>query len=168
MTIRELREKFEQENADKREEGCVVTFEGVDGYDVYNTSVPFFYQGKEYIFGRVEKRDEWACSAVCLFAKKAEDVWERVKDTMMYQLEDPFITELNGEFVLGGTRVDYSGGKLSGFCGVFYKGNDLFHLRYYTTGPKGMKDIRLVQLPERKTGCIFQTEGRRGQKSVWK
>lgn len=159
MTIRELREKFEQENADKREAGCVVTFEGVDGYDVYNTSVPFFYQGKEYIFGRVEKRDEWACSAVCLFAKKAEDVWERVKDTMMYQLEDPFITELNGEFVLGGTRVDYSGGKLSGFCGVFYKGNDLFHLRYYTTGPKGMKDIRLVQLPDGKLGVFSRPRG---------
>lgn len=57
MSIRELREKFEQERAKKQEQGILLTFE-VEGYDVYNTSVPFMYEGKEYIFGRVERRNE--------------------------------------------------------------------------------------------------------------
>ena len=46
MSIRELREKFEQERAEKQEQGILLTFEGVEGYDVYNTSVPFMYEGK--------------------------------------------------------------------------------------------------------------------------
>lgn len=71
MSIRELREKFEQERAEKQEQGILLTFEGVEGYDVYNTSVPFMYEGKEYIFGRVERRNEWATSTVCLFSKKS-------------------------------------------------------------------------------------------------
>ena len=159
MSIRELREKFEQERAEKQEQGILLTFEGVEGYDVYNTSVPFMYEGKEYIFGRVERRNEWATSTVCLFSKKAEDVWERVKDTMMYQLEDPFVVRINGELVLGGTRVDFSRGKLSGFCGVFYKGTNLFNLYYFTTGPQQMKDIRYVQLPDGKLGVFSRPRG---------
>ena len=157
MSIRELREKFEQERAE--EQGILLTFEGVEGYDVYNTSVPFMYEGKEYIFGRVERRNEWATSTVCLFSKKAEDVWERVKDTMMYQLEDPFVVRINGELVLGGTRVDFSRGKLSGFCGVFYKGTNLFNLYYFTTGPQQMKDIRYVQLTDGKVGVFSRPRG---------
>ena len=159
MSIRELREKFEQERAEKQEQGILLTFEGVEGYDVYNTSVPFMYEGKEYIFGRVERRNEWATSTVCLFSKKAEDVWERVKGTMMYQLEDPFVVRINGELVLGGTRVDFSRGKLSGFCGVFYKGTNLFNLYYFTTGPQQMKDIRYVQLTDGKVGVFSRPRG---------
>lgn len=159
MSIRELREKFEQEKAGKQEQGVLLTFEGVEGYDVYNTSVPFLYEGKEYIFGRVERRNEWATSAVCLFSKKAEDVLDRVRDTMMYQLEDPFVVRINNELVLGGTRVDYSRGKLVGFCGVFYKGTNLFNLHYFTTGPQQMKDIRYVQLPDGKVGVFSRPRG---------
>ena len=33
MSIRELREKFEQERAEKQEQGILLTFEGVEGYD---------------------------------------------------------------------------------------------------------------------------------------
>lgn len=159
MNIRELREKFDQEMAAKGVTGNILKFEGVDGYDVYNTSHPFSYEGKEYMFGRVERRDEWARSVVCLFSKKAEDVWELVKKAMIYQLEDPFITELNGEIVLGGTRVNYSKGMLSGFCGVFYKGKDLFDLHYYTTGPEDMKDIRLVKLADGRLGVFSRPRG---------
>ena len=32
-------------------------------------------EGKEYIFGRGEGRNEWATSTVCLFSKKAETLF---------------------------------------------------------------------------------------------
>lgn len=66
---------------------------------------------------------------------------------------------INGELVLGGTRVDFSRGKLSGFCGVFYKGTNLFNLYYFTTGPQQMKDIRYVQLTDGKVGVMIYTVG---------
>ena len=47
----------------------VLTFKGVDGYDVYNPSIPFELNGKTYIAGRVEKRDSER-SKVKLFDKK--------------------------------------------------------------------------------------------------
>ncbi len=158
MDIREMRERFEQQ--EPVYERHLLTFEGVDGYDVYNTSVPFAYEGKNYLFGRVERREEWANSTVRLFVCREEDTWEIVPESMIYQLEDPFVIRLQDEFVLGGTRVDYSRGQLAGFCGVFYKGRDPFHLRYYTTGPKDMKDIRMVELED---GCLGVFSRPRGE-----
>ncbi|MCI8287119.1 MAG: DUF1861 family protein [Lachnospiraceae bacterium] len=157
MDIREMRENFDRQGPVY--ESHLLTFEGVDGYDVYNTSFPFRYEGKRYLFGRVERREEWANSTVRLFSEKGKDIWETVPESMIYQLEDPFVVKLQGDFVLGGTRVDYSGGKLAGFCGVFYAGKDPFHLRYYTTGPKGMKDIRMVELEDGRIGVFSRPRG---------
>lgn len=157
MGIREQREQFEKNG--KIYEKSVLCFRGVEGYDVYNTSVPFGYQGKTYLFGRVERRGEWARSVVRLFEWKGEDLWESVPDTMIYQLEDPFVMEWKGELVMGGTRVDYSKGELSGFCGVFYKGKNPFELYYYTTGPKNMKDIRMVELADGRLGVFSRPRG---------
>ncbi|MCI8799122.1 DUF1861 family protein [Acetatifactor muris] len=157
MDIREMRENFDRQGPVY--ESHLLTFEGVDGYDVYNTSVPFRYEGKRYLFGRVERREEWANSTVRLFSEKGKDIWEIVPESMIYQLEDPFVVKLQGDFVLGGTRVDYSRGKLAGFCGVFYTGKDPFNLRYYTTGPKGMKDIRMVELEDGRIGVFSRPRG---------
>lgn len=157
MDIREMRENFDRQGLVY--ESHLLAFEGVSGYDVYNTSTPFLYEGKKYLFGRVERREEWANSTVRLFAEKEEDEWEVVPESMIYQLEDPFVVTLQGEFVLGGTRVDYSRGKLAGFCGVFYTGKDPFHLRYYTTGPRGMKDIRMVELEDGRIGVFSRPRG---------
>lgn len=55
MDIREMRERFEQQGLIY--ERNLLTFAGVEGYDVYNTSVPFAYEGKSYLFVRVERRE---------------------------------------------------------------------------------------------------------------
>ncbi len=39
-------------------------FQGVEGYDVYNPTAPFSYQGKTMICARVEKRDSEVSQAV--------------------------------------------------------------------------------------------------------
>ena len=54
-------------------ESSLIRFIGVDGFDVYNCSVPFIYNGKKHIYGRVEKREEWANSHVRLFVETGKN-----------------------------------------------------------------------------------------------
>ena len=70
MSIRELREKFEQERAEKQEQGILLTFEGVEGYDVYNTSVPFMYEGKSIFSAGWSAAMSGQHSTVCDFFQK--------------------------------------------------------------------------------------------------
>ena len=65
MNLAEKKEVFEKQC--KIYEKSILRFVGVDGYDVYNTTIPFWYEGKQYLFGRVEKRGEWARSWARLF-----------------------------------------------------------------------------------------------------
>lgn len=146
MYIAEKRRQFEKEK--KIYESALLTFQGVDGYDVYNCSIPFDWQGETYIYGRVEKRDEWARSRTMLFRQTGKDQYQLVAGSMIYQLEDPFVSVVREELVLGGTHVRYECGRIINYYDYFYKGKDLDDLYYFTTGPDHMKDIRLVELPE--------------------
>jgi len=56
-------------------ESAQLRFHGVAGYDVYNTSIPFEWHGTRYLFGRVERRAEWARSWVRLFENTGQDDW---------------------------------------------------------------------------------------------
>lgn len=125
-------------------------------FDVYNPSGAFEFKGKEYIFGRVEKRKDWANSRIMLFRKEGFG-WRRVRRFKPLKLEDPFISEISGEFVLGGVFVKKSSGKLD-FKTVFYKGNSLFSLKKFAEGPWGMKDIRLIELSDGKIGVFTRPQ----------
>ena len=48
MTMKEKKARFEA--ARPQQENVLLTFTGVDGYDVYNCSIPFTWEGREYIF----------------------------------------------------------------------------------------------------------------------
>lgn len=159
MTLIEQRELFEKEK--KIYKSVKVKFTGVDGYDVYNTSIPFNWKGKTYIYGRIEKREEWARSWVRLFQNAGRDEWALVPDSMIYQLEDPYITFVDDEIVLGGTHVRMKQGKIDTYYGYFYKGKDLHDLVYFTTGPDYMKDIRLVKLDGTRIGVFSRPRGKK-------
>lgn len=131
-----------------------LTFLGVNNFDVYNCSQPFNWSGKNYLFGRVEKREEWMRSWVRLFEQTGVDRWTVVPDSMIYQLEDPYISVINNELVFGGTHVRLQQNKLDTYYGYFYSGKDINNLYYFTTGPDFMKDIRLVQLSDGKIGVF--------------
>ena len=142
---------------DKRavpEDRAKPTFRGVDGYDVYNPSIPFWWQGTRFIFGRVERRSEWTRSWVRLFQESAPDEWRLVEGSMIYQLEDPYIAIIGDELVMGGTHVRNNKGQLDTYYGYFYRGRDLHDLYYFTTGPDCMKDIRLVQMLDGRVGVF--------------
>lgn len=152
MNLKQQREEFEQKKIIL--ESVVLTFQGVEGYDVYNTSIPFNWEGNEYLFGRVERRSEWARSWVRLFENSGKDDWTLVPDSMIWQLEDPYIARVNGQIVLGGTHVRFKTGVIDTYYGYFYRGTDLNDLYYFTTGPETMKDIRLVQLVDGRIGVF--------------
>ncbi|RAV05033.1 DUF1861 family protein [Paenibacillus sp. YN15] len=140
-------------------ESALLAFRGVDGFDVYNCSIPFQWNGKRFLFGRVERREEWARSWVRLFEETGKDEWTLAPDSMIYTLEDPFVSIINHEVVLGGTSVQYEAGKVSTYFGYFFRGSDLQDLRYFATGPRKMKDIRLVQLADGRIGVFSRPRG---------
>jgi len=181
MTLQEQRRAFEANRKKKVYESALLTFKGVEGWDVYNTSTPFFAKGKRYLFGRVEKRKEWARSWCGLFTETRKDVWTLVVDAMKLPVEDPTVASINGDIVLEGTHVrravdrkidhDPLCGGIDTYYGYFYKGKDPKNLYYFTTGPDLMKDIRLVQMKDKRIGvfsrprseAIFKATGRQSQ-----
>ncbi|KAG5510779.1 hypothetical protein GH5_07004 [Leishmania sp. Ghana 2012 LV757] len=134
-------------------ESCLLTFKGVDGYDVYNCSVPFQYEGKYHLFGRIESREKWADSRVRLFEETGKDEYTLVPDQRTYQLEDPFVAKAQGRMFFGGTHTIKSGGDVAGYYCDFYCGMPQA-LTYYTTGPDLMKGIRIVQLADSTIGIF--------------
>lgn len=152
MGLIEERKEFEKNK--KIYESVKLKFHGVEGYDVYNSSIPFQWKGQQYIYGRVERRQEWARSWVRLFKNTGKDVWTLVPDTMIYQLEDPYISIINDNLVLGGTHVRFNKSKIDTYYGYFYKGTEINDLVYFTTGPDHMKDIRLVKIDDQNIGVF--------------
>jgi hypothetical protein len=151
-SVKEQKSRFER-TATVYERATLV-FHGVEGYDIYNCSIPFTWEGSSYMFGRVERRAEWARSWVRLFQNTGKDDWTVAPGSMVYQLEDPYVCRIGNQFVFGGTHVRYKAGAIDTLYGYFYKGTDLHDLYYFTTGPDGMKDIRLVELADGRIGVF--------------
>ena len=154
MSIQEAKAAFEQHIPQNVYESVCLQFHGVEGYDVYNCSIPFLWNGKTYIYGRVEKREIWAGSWVRLFEQTGPDTYTLVPGSRAYQLEDPYISFFRGELVMGGTHVRKRCGAIDTYYGYFYRGRDLDDLEYFTTGPHEMKDIRLVELADGSLGVF--------------
>lgn len=152
MDVKEARTIFEKEF--KHIDSAILTFKGVEGFDVYNCSQPFHWEGSNYLFGRIENRTEWMRSWVQLFKQTNVDEWTLVPDSMIYQLEDPYISFVGDQLVMGGTHVRIQQERLDTYYGYFYKGTELNNLYYFTTGPEYMKDIRVVQLENDKIGVF--------------
>ena len=152
MTIKEKKALFEKHK--KIHESALLTFEGAEGFDVYNCSLPFTgTDGKKYIYGRVENPEEWANSTVWLFEQTGKDTFRHVPNSMIYQLEDPFLQRIHGELILGGTHVRKSRGKVETYYCYFFRGDETC-MTYFTTGPDYMKDVRLVEMANGKIGVF--------------
>ena len=157
MNLKEQKQLFEKNQ--KIYESAKLTFHGVDGFDVYNCSVPFKWNNKWFIYGRVEPRETWSCSKVYLFQNTAKDEWSVVPGAMIYQLEDPYVCWLGDMFVLGGVHVQYQARVIDTYFSYFYKGTGPDDVFYYTTGPDYMKDIRLVKMADGSVGVFSRPRG---------
>ncbi|EPY29518.1 hypothetical protein STCU_04503 [Strigomonas culicis] len=134
-------------------ESVLIKFKGVDGYDVYNCSCPFTINGVRHVFGRVERRAEWVNSKVRLFKETGKDEFTFVDNSMIYELEDPYVQKIHDEMVFGGVCVTKNKGKCCDYFCNFYRG-PIDDIKYFTAGPKKMKDIRLVQLADDRIGVF--------------
>lgn len=139
-----------------------LNFTNVGENDVYNISAPFLDNEKEVIAGRVEARDS-ENSTVYFFEKKGES-WIPVENYPTFKLQDPFFTKINNELIFGGVEVfpDPELENTLKWRTIFYRGRDISSLERFFVGPDGMKDLRLVQLLDKKIGVLTRPQGDKG------
>lgn len=143
--------------------GELLVFTGTEGLDVYNTSIPFELEGKLIIAGRVESRSNEVSQTK--FFEKAGDKWQLIPDAPVLDLQDPFITFIQGELWLGGVYVVWDGDRLVKYSTYFYRGTSLATLTFAFEGPLFMKDIRLLEMNNGKIAVFSRPQGEKMIKS---
>jgi hypothetical protein len=121
-----------------------INFSGAPAFhDVYNISQEFTWEGRAYIAGRVEKRES-ELSAVILF-EKAGDNHYRATDIVLPDMQDPFVTFVDGEIILGGTEITINADHIVSWRTALFKSRDLVGLEKFAVAPEKMKDVRLAK-----------------------
>lgn len=152
-TTKTCKEQYKEFSQNRQvEEAILLPFYGVEKCDIYNPSKPFELDGITWIAGRIE--DRGGHNSTVRFFEKKEDGYYCRYDMPEFVMEDPFITFINNELILGGVEVDWEGTKVVGYKTVFYRGTDLNQMERFATGPSVMKDIRLVQLKDKRIGIF--------------
>jgi Protein of unknown function (DUF1861) len=139
-----------------------LTFTGVGERDVYNITAPFEDEGELVIAGRVEARDT-EHSEVYFFVNR-DGVWTPREGAPIFELQDPFVTRIAGDLVLGGVEIfphPVNEGAL-GWRTVFYKGSSIEMLKQFFKGPDGMKDLRLTELKDGSVAVLTRPQGEKG------
>lgn len=154
-------EKFQKKESFYKSK--LLRFVGKGENDVYNISRPFKTGNKIVIAGRVEKRKDWAKSHVAFFKRAGKTTWEIMDDAPILKIEDPFITILGDEIILGGVEVYTKNNSFNsreiGYRTIFYRGKNIFSLKKFAQGPDKMKDIRFTSLPNGKIGVCTRPQG---------
>lgn len=138
-----------------------LSFLGIGDKDVYNISRSFEILGEKFLFGRVEPRDNSELSQVFLF-KEERGLWvpdenfDTIKDS-----EDPFVSFIDGKLVLGCVEVRRVNSGMN-YRIVLYTGESPYGLKRFFEGIWGMKDVRLIQLPNRKIAVFSRPQGKKG------
>lgn len=161
--IGSLLKKYRENGGLKKEEAVKPVFTGVEGNDVYNPTAPFFYGGKTLICARVEPRDSEQSETV-FFEETEKDVYAPAEGMPRFCLQDPCITVVNGQYILGGTEVfpHPDNQEWVAWRTSFFIGERLEELRPFVKGPIGMKDVRLVELKDKRVGVFTRPQGEKG------
>lgn len=136
-----------------------IKFSGVGSRDVYNITAPFELNGKVIIAGRVEERDSEQ-SHIYLFEEQA-GTWYPVEGSLTFELQDPFVTVIENQVILGGVEVFFEEEQVS-WRTVFYCLNSLEEAELLFKGPLGMKDLRLRELPNGNILVLTRPQGEKG------
>jgi len=145
QTICNLEVLLENHRRDKRiDHTGKLSFLDVDGYDVYNISHVFSWQGDSYIAGRVEKRDS-ELSTVRFFKQVGIDTF-MATTTVLPNLQDPFVEIIDGELLVGGTEIyPNEKGEIHSWRTVFLQGKSFDQLTKIIEAPLKMKDVRIAK-----------------------
>ena len=142
-------------------EARLLRFPTEPGEAIYNPSAPFMLGGQRMIAGRAEKGFR---SQIKFFAIEGEKLLPLKTKTELH-LEDPFITQIGNELYVGGVRLEYDSPedkanfRYSAFITDFYRGEDLDSLRRFAVGPRNMKDIRFISMPDGKIAVCTRPHG---------
>lgn len=145
-------------------EGRRLEFSGVRGRDVYNPTRPFRIGGATVMAARVESRSSEIDSEVWFFERAGANRYRPVKGAPRLGLQDPFVTRIGDEIVLGGVEVKSLGQGRTTYKTAFYRGKNLVELRRFAEGPPRMKDIRLTGLPDGRVFVLTRPQGKVGGK----
>jgi len=139
-------------------------FRGVADRDVYNITAPFEDAGRMVIAGRVERRDSEQ-SEVYFFAE-TDGIYEPLPDAPVLALQDPFVTRIGGELIFGGVETFiHPRGTPPRFLWwrtILFRGAHVTALRPFFEGPQGMKDLRVIELPDGSVGVFTRPQGKKG------
>lgn len=121
-------------------------------FETYNPSAAFRNPPDLYRAVRVDSSDGQTKSVIFKYTNEGlKPYLERTFD-----LEDPFASNIDGEIVFGGVKVnksfDNEGRIVSHWRTILYRGETILELRPFFTGPQEMKDIRLIKRPSGKIG----------------
>ena len=155
---RSIREAYAEFLANRQVlEAEIMHFEYPGGLDVYNPTIPFVSDGIEVITGRVQERA--GRDSTTVFFTNKNGVYYPIPDAPTFPLEDPFVTIISGEIVLGGVHVEWDGMRALSWRTVFYKGPSIYKLKHLADGPAHMKDIRLLEMPDGKIALCSRPQG---------
>ncbi len=139
------------------------------GHTVYNITPPFFDGTAEILFGRVEP--ETSETAETWAFRNNGGLWKPT-GCCIPNLQDPFYTFIDHEFVFGGVRLtqnpdNRTNGQI--YYTVFWRvrnWQDTNKIPPFSSGPLGQKDIRLIELNNKKIGVFTRPQGEIGGKGV--
>lgn len=138
-----------------------IQFLGVRGFDVYNISHAFTWLGEEYIAGRVEKRHS-EISSVRFFKRIGVDIYE-ANATVLPNLQDPFVTIIDGQLLIGGTEIYPNAQRIiDSWRTIFYRGKSFASLEKIIEAPLKMKDVRIE-----KGDCYYVMSRPQGGSAKW-
>ncbi|MBC6308237.1 DUF1861 family protein [Listeria sp. FSL L7-1582] len=139
-----------------------LAFVGAGDKDVYNITAPFVVGGKEVIAGRIEARDSEM--AEIGFFEKQDLAWVLLTNMPKLALQDPFMTRIDGDLIIGGVEVFPSEAdpKKLAWRTCLYRGKGIADLTLIFVGPVGMKDLRLKQLPSGEIAVLTRPQGEKG------
>lgn len=163
QSIGSLLKKHRENGEAVQAEAVKPVFCGVDGNDVYNPTAPFSYDGKKFICARVEPRDSEKSETV-FFEETEKDVYVPAEGMPRFQLQDPCLAMVDGQYILGGTEVfpHPENPEWVAWRTAFFMGGRLTELRPFVKGPIGMKDVRLVELTDKRVGIFTRPQGEKG------
>ena len=145
-------------------ESKILSVTNQNGKTVYNPTVPFDYEGKKYIGVRVDSLDSDLDSQTFFAYERDKDtnLWEIDYSLGFLPLQDPAYVEINGEMFILGVRVQQEENGIKWKQDI-YRGDSIKNLENFTSGPIGIKDIRLVNLEDR-IGIFTRPQGKIGGK----
>ncbi len=140
----------------------ILNFANKNGKTVYNPTVPFEFNGKNYMGVRMESLESELDSQTSFAYEKDKksNLWVVDNSIKSLPLQDPTHVEINGETFILGVKV-WQVGRDMRWRQEIYRGDSIKDLEYFTSGPEGMKDIRFVDL-DYGIGVFTRPQGKIG------